>query len=201
MKGNPDSAEFWDKCYQAGKTPWDFQWVPLRLKLFLGEVGWGRVLIPSCGSGYEIAAFLKAGHEVTALDFSAAAVERARSRPENKGAILDEADFFTARLEPNSFDLVYERTFLCALDPSYWPHYAERMQNLLRRGGSWVGYFSFGVEPEPPPHPLKEETAQVLFGGGFERIIDEPVTDSLPLFQGRERWLEWRKLPIGAETR
>ena len=48
--------------YAAGKTPWDFGGVPSALKSFLERSSVrGRVLIPGCGSGYEVQAFHAAG--------------------------------------------------------------------------------------------------------------------------------------------
>ena len=54
-------AAFWDQRYEAEKMPWDFQGVPAALIHFLKTTEPGRVLVPGCGSGYEIAAFLEAG--------------------------------------------------------------------------------------------------------------------------------------------
>jgi hypothetical protein len=33
-----------------------------------------------------------------------------------------------------------------------------------------------------------------LLGTAFERITDEPVEDSLPLYAGKERWQVWLRL-------
>lgn len=70
--------EFWNIRFKTGKTPWDFHGVPERLKEYLVESQPGRALIPGCGSGYEVREFLKAGWNVTAIDFSEAAVARAK---------------------------------------------------------------------------------------------------------------------------
>ena len=49
------------------------------MKEFLAKhQGPGRVLIPGCGSGYEIEAFSSAGWDVIGIDFSKVAVARAR---------------------------------------------------------------------------------------------------------------------------
>src|SRR5881628_3235649 len=81
MEKSVDSThpDFWTSRYATGKTPWDFGGVPAAVKSFLSRSsGPGRVLIPGCGSGYEVQPFHDAGYDVTAIDFSPAAVARAR---------------------------------------------------------------------------------------------------------------------------
>ena len=71
--------EFWEKRFRESFTPWDAGGVPAALRQFLGTEPHGqRVLIPGCGSGYEVRAFHEAGFDVLAIDFAPAAVERAR---------------------------------------------------------------------------------------------------------------------------
>ncbi len=189
-----DSVEFWDSRYRAGRTPWDFRGVPEALTCWLaaGERA-GRVLIPGCGFGYEVQAFHEAGWDVTAIDYSPTAVDRARSA---LGAVGDKVllgDFFAHDFAAASFDVIYERTFPCALPPERWQSYGERMVELLTNGGKLLGSFFYGVEKDPPPYPLTEADAQAVLAARFVRTADEPVTDSLPLFAGRERWQVWEK--------
>ena len=192
----PDShsPRFWDERYQAGKMAWDCGGVPCALTEYLRHhPGPGRALVPGCGSGYEIQAFHAAGWDVFGLDFSEAAVARARAILGPLGDRVGAADFFTHALPPGAFDLVYERTFLCALPPEVWPAYARRMAHLLKPGGVLCGFFFFGPEKEPPPHPITPAALAGLLGPGFRKIDDEPATDSLPLYAGKERWQVWRR--------
>ena len=186
--------DFWNIRYAAGKTPWDFGGVPAALRSFLARVETpGRVLIPGCGSGYEVQAFHDAGLDVTAIDFSPVAVERAgRILGPLRGCIIP-GDFFTHDFAGHNFDLIYERTFLCSLPPARWRAYAARMAELLNKGNVLAGIFLYGNEPEPPPYPLTEPQARDLLENNFELLRSEPVSDSLPLFQGMERWQEWRR--------
>jgi SAM-dependent methyltransferase len=98
MERSADSShpDFWTARYAAGKTPWDFGGVPAALKSFFARSSVpARVLIPGCGSGYEVQAFHAAGHDVTAIDFSPAAVEQAKRILGALGARVILADFFT----------------------------------------------------------------------------------------------------------
>ena len=195
MDAASEEVEFWDSRYRAGRTPWDFGGVPEALRRWLGRAeGPGRVLIPGCGSGYEVRAFAEAGWEVTAIDYAPAAVERARrALGEVLGRKVLHGDFFGHDFGPGQFDLVYERTFLCALPPERWPAYAARMAELLRGGGQLAGTFFYGTNDDPPPHPLTAATAEAILGPRFIRTADEAVSDSLPMFAGQERWQVWEK--------
>ena len=186
--------DFWNTRYGAGRTPWDLGGVPSALRSFLARVKPpGRVLIPGCGSGYEVQAFHDAGFEVTAIDFSPAAVERAGRILGPLRRCVIPGDFFTHDFTARNFDLIYERTFLCSLPPGRWPAYGKRMSELLAKGSLLAGIFLYGDETDPPPFPLTKTQALELFGEDFELIRSELVSDSLPLFKGMERWQDWRR--------
>jgi SAM-dependent methyltransferase len=183
--------EFWDARYASGEIPWDFHGVPVALKDFLATSQAGSVLIPGCGLAYEVRAFDEAGWKVTAIDFSPVAVERSQSELGSLANRVVEADFFKHDFGSQRFDLIYERTFLCALPPDSWPAYVKRMIQLLRPSGKLAGIFLYGDQAEPPPYPLTPAKASELLGKNFFVIKTVPVTDSLPLFAGNEYWQEW----------
>lgn len=201
MNESPTDPEFWDSRYEASRTPWDLGTAPPALERYLSvHPGKGaRVLIPGSGSGYEIVAFADAGYDVTAIDFSAAAVQRARGRV---GATLAEhvieGDFFTQEFKAAPFDMIYERTFLCALPPEIWPKIVARSASLLKPGGTLAGIYFFGEKEDGPPFGLAADEPAQLFGANFDLVADVPVPagESLPLFAGRERWQERRRRPL-----
>jgi hypothetical protein len=102
------------------------------------------------------------------------------------------ADFFKSDFG-RCFDLVYERTFFCAIHPRRWSRYAKRIAELLRPGGKLIGIFFYGSEPEPPPYPINKEQAGKIFGKYFRLLRDLKVSDSVPMFAGMERWQEWER--------
>ena len=65
---------------------------------------------------------------------------------------------------------------------------------LVKPGGRLVGMFLYGQEPELPPFPLASETAAGLLGQSFRLLADESVTQSVPVYQGMERWQEWERI-------
>ncbi len=193
---NPDDIEFWDSRYRANQVPWDFHGIPPTLAQWLPTIpNPGRVLIPGCGSAYEVRLFAAHGWDVLAIDFSPAAVQRARAPLGPLGSNVILADFFTHPFPPAGFDLVYERTFLCALSPARWPDYARRISDLLKPRAKLAGFFLYGQEDDPPPYPITEPGIQSLLTPRFTRLTDNPVTDSLPAHAGRERWQVWERIP------
>ena len=196
MKKSTDSAvpAFWNQRYASGETPWVLHKVPAALRSFLKRTRTpGRVLIPGCGIDRGvIEAFVDAGFEVTAIDFSPVAIAETKKALGNFDGKIIRADFFKSDFG-RRFDLVYERTFLCAMHPRRWPRYAERIAELLRAGGKLVGIFFYGTEPEPPPYPINKTQAGEIFGKYFRLVRDLKVSDSVPMFAGMERWQEWER--------
>jgi SAM-dependent methyltransferase len=198
MENSSDSnqPDFWTVRYAAGKTPWDFGGVPSALKSFVERSSApGRVLIPGCGSGYEVQAFHGAGYDVSAIDFSPAAVDQAKRVLGVLAERVILGDFFTYDFGQRRFDLIYERTFLCSMTPSRWPEYVNRMADLSVPGGKLIGVFLYGQRSQSgPPFPLIDTEAEQLFKKRFQLVRNEVMTDSLPLFRGMERWQEWLKI-------
>jgi SAM-dependent methyltransferase len=192
---DPTQPDFWSQRYVSERTPWQLDGVPKRLSKFIRSLRpGGNVLIPGCGQDYRtIDAFHGAGHRVTAIDFSPIAVDATKKAlpAVADGIIL--GDFFTYNFEAVPFDLVYERTFLCSLPPRLWKHYATRVAELLCPRGIFAGFFLYGKESDPPPYPLNESKATEILAGRFNLKKSEPVSDSLSIFAGQEKWQEWQK--------
>ncbi|KAB2841887.1 MAG: methyltransferase domain-containing protein, partial [Burkholderiales bacterium] len=190
--------EFWESRYREGITPWDHGAVPPDFLQWLGEQRRRlRVLVPGCGSAYEVASLADAGHDVLAIDYSPAAVERARGILGDYAGRVHEADFF-APLPGTGWQVIYERAFLCALPPRLWPSYAQRMAELLSTSGYLLGYFF--VAPETgrgPPFAIEDEHLGELLDPWFERLVDRATAASLPVFRAAERWQVWRRRENG----
>ena len=192
-KEDPAQSEFWEKRFRENFTPWDAGGVPAALGQFLKTEPRGqRVLIPGCGSSYEVSAFAEAGFEVLAIDFAPAAVERARDILGPLAHLVRLEDFF--KFNPGlPLDLVYERAFLCALPRRLWPGYAPRVFELLRPGGRLSGFFFFDDNERGPPFGLKSGELETLLEKHFDRTADAAVSDSIPIFAGKERWQVWNR--------
>lgn len=188
------SPAFWSARYETHETPWTLDRVPSALDTFLRRTASrGEVLIPGCGSDEKvIRAFDAAGFAVTAIDFSPVAIEHAKTASSLNARVIV-ADFFQHDFGDVRFDLIYERTFLCALHPSRRSEYAARVVDLLVPGGLLAGIFFYGEESDPPPYPLTDQQAESIFAPQFRLTRSGDVPDSLPMFAGQERWQEWRR--------
>jgi len=185
-------ADFWDSRYRDNVIPWDAGKVPTALREYTYKLQSGaRVLIPGCGSAYEAAYLADKGFDILAIDFSPAAVEAARKNLAGYADIVRLADFF-AFDHGKPYDMIYERAFLCALPPRMWPQYAPRTAQLLRPGGELAGFFFLETE-KGPPFGTTPDALHALLDPCFELVEDKAVTDSIPVFQGAERWQVWRR--------
>ncbi|MBI3148653.1 MAG: methyltransferase domain-containing protein, partial [Betaproteobacteria bacterium] len=189
---DPAHPEFWESRYREGVIPWDRGAAPPDfLDWLAGRAAPQRVLVPGCGSAYEVAALALAGHAVSAIDYSPAAVARAREQLQDLGRHVKEADFFALSGDP-PWTVVYERAFLCALPPRLWPDYARRMGELIVAGGLLLGYFFVARETgRGPPFAIEEAHLLDLLDPWFALEVDQPSRDPLPVFGSSERWQIW----------
>ena len=190
---DPADPEFWKLRYDAGFAPWDAGKVPAQLAAFAATAPRGSVLVPGCGSAWDVRCFAESGWTVLGIDFSAEALAAARPILGPHAARVRQADFF-APLAEAPFDTVYERAFLCALPRRLWRSWGDRVAELVRPGGLLAGFFFFGAGESGPPFPLHGQAElDALLEGSFERLEDAPVADSIPVFAGKERWQAWRR--------
>lgn len=193
-KADPADAPFWDMRYQAHFTPWDAGRVPSGLREFIArESPAGRVLVPGCGSAWDVRFLAESGCDVEGVDFSAAAIEAARPVMGPHAARVRRANFFGTEVS-GPFALIYERAFLCALPRRLWGDWAARVSALLGTGGMLAGYFLFDEPGRGPPFALHGQAElDDLLAGRLVRCEDVPVADSIAVFAGKERWQAWRK--------
>ncbi|SFG17814.1 Thiopurine S-methyltransferase (TPMT) [Duganella sp. CF458] len=189
---DPRTPEFWDQRFDGAFTPWDRGGVPAQLAAWLASAPAGAALIPGCGSGYELQAFCAAGWNATAIDFSPSAVVAAQRAVGPWRARVVEADFF-AYLPAQPLDLIYERAFLCAMPRDMWPRVVQRWAQLLPEDGLLLGYFFFDNNPKGPPFGAERERLLQLMSAHFDLEQEQPVGDSIAVFQGKERWMAWRR--------
>ncbi|RJG08545.1 methyltransferase [Massilia cavernae] len=189
---DPKSPAFWDERFERGFTPWDKGGVPEQLLSFVVKSRPSVVLIPGCGAAYELVHFCEAGWDAVAIDFSPAAVDRAKQTVGKWQDRVVEADFFA--YEPHAgLNVIYERAFLCALPRAMWPQVAQRWARLLPPGGVLAGYFFFDDVPKGPPFGIKREELDRLLSEDFVCVEDAAVPDSIPVFAGKERWMVWTR--------
>jgi SAM-dependent methyltransferase len=190
---DPLAPAFWDERFDRRFTPWERGAAPPELRAFVAQAPKPlTVLAPGCGSAHELTLMLEAGWDATAIDFSPSAVARAQALAGQWADRIVQADFFTYA-PPRPLDLVYEQAFLCALPRARRPDVAARWAGLLAPGGLLAGYFFFDDVPKGPPFGIAREELDGLLAPHFECVADQAVPDSISVFAGKERWMEWRR--------
>jgi len=194
LPSDSSRPEFWDVRFRDGVTPWDAGGVPPQLAVWLeSKPPPLKVLVPGCGTGYEVRLFAERGHDVLAIDFSDAALEAARRALGPLAGLVRKADFFAFEAEP--FDLVYERAFLCSLPRARWPDWGRRTAELVRPGGELAGFFYLDDNERGPPFGISCEGLTELRGEAFGLTENQlvPPQQSLPVFKGKEIWQVWKR--------
>lgn len=195
-KHDPATPAFWDARFDAAYTPWDHGAVPQCLINYVAQSNTPKkVLIPGCGSAHEVRFFAERGWEVTAIDFSPAAVARAKQLLGTMGNHVREADFFGEVIHQERFDLIYERAFLCALPRRLWDAWAARVAQLIAPDGFLVGFFFFDIGEKGPPFGIGRGQLTELLSLHFTLIAESEPADSIAIFAGKEKWQVWQRLP------
>ena len=194
---DPMQPGFWNERFETQFTPWDKGCAPLALQAFAAQAERPLVtLIPGCGKGHEAAFLAQLGWDVMAIDFSPAAVASAKAAMGEWAKHVVEADFF--QYQPaRPLELIYERAFLCALPVAMRAKIVLRWAELLGSGGLLAGFFylddALDSSLKGPPFSISTSDLNALMSPYFELLADSEVTDSIPVFVGKERWQIWRK--------
>ncbi|HHE0500238.1 TPA: methyltransferase domain-containing protein [Vibrio parahaemolyticus] len=190
------NQQFWDDLFASGRMPWDCSKTPEELKHYLNRSlnAPQSVFIPGCGAAYEVSHFVESGHDVIAMDYSAEAVNLAKSQLGQYQDKVMLGDVFGAEFS-QPFDVIYERAFLAALPREMWDEYFAMVERLLPSNGLLVGYFviSDDYRSRFPPFCLRSGELEQKLAANFHLIESAPVTDSVDVFKGKEQWMVWQK--------
>lgn len=161
-----DRKNEWESRYRAGRTAWDRGGPSPALAHWFAHPDRprGRVLVPGCGHGHEVADLVRAGLQVTAVDIAAQPVMRLTGDLIEQGlqARVIQADLLHWQpAEP--FDAIYEQTCLCALAPSDWSAYEHRLADWLLPGGLLFALFLQTGRTGGPPYDCPVPEMQALF--------------------------------------
>lgn len=171
----PD-RQFWQERFERGETPWDRRAVSPQLVAWLdeGTLKPCRILVPGCGSGYEVALLAQRGFAVTAMDYAPAAIARVHERLAAAQLNAEVLDADALSWQPDlPFDAIYEQTCLCAVHPDYWIAYAAQLRSWLKPGGRLYALFAQLARPgaaqgliEGPPYHCDINAMRALFPEG-----------------------------------
>jgi SAM-dependent methyltransferase len=133
----PDTA-FWQQRFDRGQLGWDRGGPSPQLARWLadGTLAPGRIAVPGCGTGHEVVELVRAGFDVTAIDYTPGAVAATQARLADARVRADVQQADVLAWQPTQpLDAVYEQTCLCALHPDHWAAYAGQLHRWLRPDG------------------------------------------------------------------
>lgn len=190
----------WDKCWEQGLTPWDLgQPTPVIAHLHRqGALPKGRALVPGCGTGYDVVAIASPERHVTGLDISENAIKKAAelfsSIPEARYYSFLKVDFFTWH-PTELFDLIFDYTFFCAVEPEMRSVWARKIRDILKPDGELITLmFPISDHIGGPPYKVSvSDYEEVLHPMGFKAtsIVDNEL--AVPPRKGREKLGRWKR--------
>jgi SAM-dependent methyltransferase len=190
----------WQEAWKARSTPWDAGASPPALQSLLGRdvVPRGRVLVPGCGTGYDLATLARVDREVVGIDLA----EDARAaflaaHPRLPGSVIYEVADFFSYAPTEGFDFVWDYTFFCALDPDQRSAWAETMARLVNPNGVLATLLFPFEDPisgtQGPPWPINTELVRKHVKGAFVELEAIEVEHSHSGREGKERLVLWRR--------
>ncbi|KAK3128422.1 hypothetical protein QOZ80_6BG0461440 [Eleusine coracana subsp. coracana] len=196
---NGDAEDAWQKSWEAGLTPWDLgKPTPIIEHLVAsGTLPKGRALVPGCGMGYDVVALASPERFVVGLDISDAAVKKAKQWSSSS----PNADYFTFLAEDffkwtpsEQFDLIFDYTFFCALEPSLRSAWAETVNCLLKPDGELITLIYLISDQEGPPYSnTVADYQKVLEPLGFEAVLMEDNELAIKPRKGYEKLGRWKR--------
>lgn len=191
------SATDWEALYQAGDMRWEKGAASPGLVDFIAahpELPRGTVLVPGCGTGNDVGEWARAGFAVTGMDLAPSAIRLAEEklRAASLRAELVLGDFL-AQAPAVPFDVVFEHTLFCAIQPSQRDDYIQALLRWLKPHGTFLAihYMLRGNELEPPFGVSQEELME-RFLPHFE-LVEGYVPRSYANRTGLELLLHWRR--------
>ena len=186
---------YWNHRYLQGETGWDIGYVSTPLQTYFDQLTNKdlRILIPGAGNSYEAEYLFKQGfNNIYVLDISVVALQNFQKRvPGFPSDQLLHQDFFECE---DTFDLIIEQTFFCALDPSERTRYVSKMHSLLNENGKLVGLlFNITLNEDRPPFGGNEEEYQMLFSEDFNVQVMQMAYNSIPERAGNELFIKLQK--------
>ena len=185
---NQFSESYWTERYKNNEAAWDAGSITTPIKAYVDQLKDKtlKILIPGAGNGHEAEYLMTHGFKnVFVLDISEAPIANIKKRlPEFPTDQLITGDFFKHN---QTYDLILEQTFFCALDPVLQKDYAPQIHKLLKPGGKLAGVlFTEPLHTTVPPFALSKQAYVSLFQPYFNIQTLETCYNSIKPRQGRE---------------
>ncbi len=186
-KGPPTASADFDRAYRAPFTFWGDVRIPPEVVDLARDKPARRILELGCGVGRFSRHLARAGHQVVGIDFSPAAIEKARARVAGDAQRPEfvVSDVTDLRNVEEPFDLSFDVGCYHCLNPDQQARYAAEVYRLLRPGGThliWV------LDDAPSGLPLAASDIQRVFAPRF--VLRREAFSRRRLVRSYWYWLE-----------
>mgnify|MGYP001034229217 CR=1 FL=1 len=186
---------YWNNKYISKETGWDIGYVSTPLKNYIDQLEDKniKILIPGGGHSHEAEYLHSRGFQnVFVLDISRMPLQNLQNRiPNFPKECLLHLDFFDVE---DSFDLILEQTFFCAINPSLRSKYASKANRLLSENGKLAGVlFDAPLNTESPPFGGYKTEYLEIFEPHFNIEIMERSHNSISERSGMELFIKMHK--------
>lgn len=156
----------WDQRYAEGNLPWDSGVPDGHLQVVVGAYGIepGKALEVGCGTGTNAIWLARRGFDVTGMDLSSVAIERAEAKAAEAGVDVRfvAGDFLSDPVPGGPYDFVYDRGALHTFDsPKDRARFAERVAEALKPGGVWFSLIGSTDGPDRDVGPPRRSAVEV----------------------------------------
>lgn len=170
----PEKNTDFDEAYRSdvGHMMWTDSNVPTELKNFIRQNSPLNALELGCGLGLFADYFSKEGINITAVDFSAVAIEKARNRVREgyESPRFHTGDVTNLKDISGPFDVSYDIGCFHCLDEPGQMKYAREVNRLLKPGGM---HLIWAMDISPRRMPLSPQVIEKVFGQYFELVSAE----------------------------
>jgi SAM-dependent methyltransferase len=192
----------WNSAYERNEAHWDRgQPTPVL------EIAWkrhpgllkGHVLVPGCGLGHDARWLAAHGCQVVGADIAPLAIERAKTLDKEQLIDFRLVNLFDLPADMRgAFDMVWEHTCLCALEPGIRQQYLAGIRSALKPDGQVAGVFYLTPDLDPgetgPPFGITIPELRALWeDAGFEVVSHWTPERSYEGREGREHFMWLRQ--------
>ncbi|KAG0368229.1 TPMT family [Gamsiella multidivaricata] len=158
----------------------------------------GNALVPGCGRGVDVFYLGNENRKAYGLDISPIAVQQCKDIRTKKGVSESQAefmvgDFFKFDIPSGGFQLVYDYTFFCAIQPELRPAWGRRMAELIPTDGVLITLmYPLGNHADGPPFAVSEAAYHEQLDSNFACLLVDSCS-SFDTRQGKEKIGVWRR--------
>ncbi|KAG0204829.1 hypothetical protein BGX28_003362 [Mortierella sp. GBA30] len=201
----------WNELWRRDISPWD-KGVPspalievIEQKPIKEQIPkTGNVLVPGCGRGVDVLYLGNEHRKAYGLDISPIAVQHCKDVSDDdelrneKGVPESHADyiagdFFKFESPQGGFQLAYDYTFFCAIQPELRPDWGRRMGDLITKDGVLITLmYPLDDHAGGPPFAVSEAHYHSVLDDNFECLLVDNCT-SFEVRKGKEKIAVWRR--------